>query len=232
MISADDLPIRASKISRAFGGGDARRVALDRVSLRVSKGDFVTVFGPSGSGKSTLLGIVGGLDRGFTGGLALFGRDVRQMSDSDMSKLRGERIGFVFQAFHLLDNLTVLENVSVPFLFCRQQKTHRELADRALTRVGLADRASDKTSALSGGQRQRVAVARAIANNPTLLLCDEPTGNLDAVTASLIIDIFASLHRDDGVTVVCATHDDRIRRVATRTLTMKCGRLDGEDSGE
>jgi putative ABC transport system ATP-binding protein len=193
--------------------------------LSVTAGEFLTVFGPSGSGKSTLLGIVGTLDRGFEGQLQLDGHDVRGMSDRELSRLRGERIGFVFQAFYLLDHLTVLENVTVPFLFTPRAKPRRT-ALRALERVGLHDRAKDVTASLSGGQRQRVAIARAIVHAPALLLCDEPTGNLDADTAAQIIDIFASLHRDDGVTVLCATHDERIAKVATRTVRMRDGRLE------
>lgn len=172
-----------------------------------------------------MLGIVGTLDRGFEGQLQLDGRDVRGMSDRELSRLRGERIGFVFQAFYLLDHLTVIENVTVPFLFTPRSRPRRT-ALRALQRVGLEDRAKDLTAGLSGGQRQRVAIARAIVHAPALLLCDEPTGNLDADTAAQIIDIFASLHRDDGVTVLCATHDERIAKVATRTVRMRDGRLE------
>jgi len=217
--------VRAEGLRRGFGQGDARRVAVDGVSLSVTAGEFLTVFGPSGSGKSTLLGIVGTLDRGFEGQLQLDGHDVRGMSDRELSRLRGERIGFVFQAFYLLDHLTVIENVTVPFLFTPRPRPRRT-ALRALQRVGLEDRAKDLTASLSGGQRQRVAIARAIVHAPALLLCDEPTGNLDADTAAQIIDIFASLHRDDGVTVLCATHDERIAKVATRTVRMRDGRLE------
>jgi putative ABC transport system ATP-binding protein len=217
--------VRAEGLRRAFGQGEARRVAVDGVSLSVTAGEFLTVFGPSGSGKSTLLGIVGTLDRGFEGRLQLDGRDVRGMSDRDLSRLRGERIGFVFQAFYLLDHLTVIENVTVPFLFTPRTRPRRT-AMRALERVGLEDRAKDLTAGLSGGQRQRVAIARAIVHAPALLLCDEPTGNLDAETAAQIIDIFVSLHRDDGVTVLCATHDERIAKVATRAVRMRDGRFE------
>ncbi len=217
--------VRAQGLVRAFGQGDARRVAVDGVSLGVTAGEFLTVFGPSGSGKSTLLGIIGTLDRGFEGLLHVDGKDVRGMSDRELARLRGERIGFVFQAFYLLDHLTVLENVTVPFLFTPRAKPRRT-ALGALERVGLHDRAKDVTASLSGGQRQRVAIARAIVHAPALLLCDEPTGNLDADTAAQIIDIFSSLHQDDGVTVVCATHDARIAKVATRTVRMRDGRFE------
>ena len=227
--------VLAKRLRRAFGRGDAQRVAIDGASLSVAVCEFVAVVGPSGSGKSTLLGVIGALDSGFEGELALFGRNVRQLSDRELSRMRGEHVGFVFQAFHLLDHLTLLDNVAVPFLFSKQaQPKHKAL--HALERVGLRDRADDVAGALSGGQRQRVAIARAIVHRPTLLLCDEPTGNLDAATAAQIIDIFASLHNDDGVAVLCATHDARIAKVATRTITMTEGRLDdsanADEAGE
>jgi putative ABC transport system ATP-binding protein len=214
-----------------FGDGGEQRVAVDDVNLHIDAGEFATVFGPSGSGKSTLLGIVGGLDRGFGGELQLRGRDLRAMTDRELSRFRGEEIGFVFQAFHLLDHLSVLDNVMVPFLFTPRPDPERA-AREALERVGLADRSTDATSTLSGGQRQRVAIARAIAHKPALLLCDEPTGNLDDVTAAQIIEIFASLHRDDGTTVFCATHDERIGKVATSMLRMDSGRIELGSGGD
>ena len=155
---------------------------------------------------------------------------MRKMSDRALSRFRGEKLGFVFQAFHLLDHLTVLENVLVPSMFTPLR--HAEQAARAaLERVGLGDRQQDTSANLSGGQRQRVAIARAIAHKPDLLLCDEPTGNLDEGTANQVIELFASLNRDDGVTVLCATHDERIARVATRTVRLIEGRVQ-PDGGE
>jgi putative ABC transport system ATP-binding protein len=223
--------VKAKNLRRTFSNGKGTRIAVDGVSMRVDLGEFVTVFGPSGSGKSTLLGIVGGLDRGFEGDLRLSGRDLRTMSDHELSRFRGERLGFVFQAFHLLDHLSVLENVMVPFMFTPRSNAE-SAAQAALERVGLGDRLRDATSNLSGGQRQRVAIARAIAHKPALLLCDEPTGNLDENTADQVIEIFASLNRDDGTTVLCATHDERIAKVATRTVRLIDGRLEGEGGGD
>ncbi len=227
----DDVPpievtevVRAKNLRRSFGRGDSARVAVDGVYLCIREGELLTLFGPSGSGKSTLLGIIGGLDRGFEGELWLQGRNVRDMSDGELSRFRGEQVGFVFQAFHLLDHLSVLSNVMVPFLF--GLRSEGDAAGRAaLSRVGLADRQGDATANLSGGQRQRVAIARAIVHRPALLLCDEPTGNLDEGTARQVIDIFASLNREDGVSVLCATHDERISEVATRTIAISEGRL-------
>ena len=222
--------VQGKNLRRVFANGKGTRVAVDGVDLSIDTGELVALFGPSGSGKSTLLGIVGGLDRGFEGELQLEGRDVRKMSDRSLSRFRGEKLGFVFQAFHLLDHLTVLENVLVPSMFTPLR--HAEQAARAaLERVGLDDRQQDTSANLSGGQRQRVAIARAIAHKPDLLLCDEPTGNLDEGTANQVIELFASLNRDDGVTVLCATHDERIARVATRTVRLIEGRVQ-PDGGE
>lgn len=221
--------VQASGIRRVYGQGHSARTALDRVHLSVEKGEFLTVFGPSGSGKSTLLSIIGTLDRDFEGTLSLFGHDVTKLHDSDLSRLRSKHVGFVFQGFNLLDHLSVLENVTVPFLFAQNAPTRtasKQIAIRALERVGLADRANDRTGELSGGQRQRVAIARSVVMKPNLLLCDEPTGNLDSETAEQIIGLFRSLHNDGGVTLVCATHDTRIAKAATRNITLRAGQLD------
>jgi putative ABC transport system ATP-binding protein len=207
--------VEARALRRVFGKGPASRIALDCVDLTVDVGEFITVVGPSGSGKSTLLGILGGLDTGHEGTVELFGRRTRSLSDREISRLRAERIGFVFQSFCLVDTLTVLKNVLVPSLFSAKQ---------------LADRASDTPDRLSGGQRQRVAIARAIAHAPDLLLCDEPTGNLDADTADQVIEVFAALHKT-GMTVVCATHEQRLRKVSGRTVYLRDGRQ-GDDPGD
>jgi putative ABC transport system ATP-binding protein len=214
-----DLLLDARSLRRIFGHGASARAALKGVDLQVQRGAFLTVFGPSGSGKSTLLSILGGLDQGFDGELRLFGSDVRCLSDRALSCLRGREIGFVFQAFHLLDNLSVLDNVLVPSLFAARRRP-RDEARGALARVGLADRANDRAVQLSGGQRQRVAIARAIVHHPQLLLCDEPTGNLDRDTATQVIEIFSSLNRERNVTLVCATHDVRIAHASTCTMEL------------
>ncbi len=217
--------VDAHALSRTFVTGDTRQVAIDRVQLCVDDGEFIAIFGPSGSGKSTLLGIIGGLDRGYEGRLSLNGQDLRGMSDRQLAHFRGARLGFVFQAFHLIDHLSVLENVMVPAMFTPIAKPN-DAARSALERVGLADRAADKTANLSGGQRQRVAIARAIAHKPSLLLCDEPTGNLDDETARQIIEIFSQLNRIERTTVLCSTHDKRISQVATRIVQLRNGRID------
>jgi putative ABC transport system ATP-binding protein len=211
--------VEAIALRRKFG----ERLAIDGVDLRVAHDEFVALLGPSGSGKSTLLGIVGGLDTGFEGSLRLFGTPTQGLADRALSRLRGARLGFVFQAFFLLEHLTVLDNVLVPSLFVSRSDA-RQAALSALRRVGLQDRADDRVDTLSGGQRQRVAIARAIAHKPALLLCDEPTGNLDSETAATIVDLFASLHRD-GTAVVCATHEERVARVATTLVRLREGRI-------
>ncbi|MBI5533177.1 MAG: ABC transporter ATP-binding protein [Deltaproteobacteria bacterium] len=216
--------VEATALRRTFGA----RVALEGVDLRVAQGDFLAIMGPSGSGKSTLLGIIGGLDTSYQGSLKLFGQATSVLSDRELSLLRGKRIGFVFQAFFLLEHQSVLDNVLVPSLFVPRTDA-KTAALQALDRVGLADRAADRVDTLSGGQRQRVAIARAIAHQPSMLLCDEPTGNLDKETASRIVEIFASLHRE-GTTVICATHEDRLAEVATTTLRLSEGRVSKEQA--
>lgn len=221
-----DIIIRAESLVRSFGKGSARHQAVASVSFEVRQGEVVLLFGPSGSGKSTLLALVGGLDRQYQGKLELFGRDVARLSDAELSQLRGERIGFVFQAFHLLEHLSVLDNVAAPALFggpSLDEAAARALA--ALDRVGLRDRASARPSELSGGQRQRVAIARALLRQPALLLCDEPTGNLDRKTGESIVDLFQDLHAELNTSLVIVTHEHRLDRIANRTLHLEDGKL-------
>ncbi len=198
---------------------------LSGVALSIDEGELVAVLGPSGSGKSTLLGIVGGLDRDYQGKVSVFGEDLRALGDRALSRLRGDRIGFVFQAFHLLPHLTVLDNVCAPALFTAADPGIRPRALALLERLGLAERAEDTPARLSGGQRQRVAIARALLRRPALLLCDEPTGNLDAETGARTIELFRDLHREGGLTIIAVTHEERLAAVATRTLHLKDGIL-------
>jgi putative ABC transport system ATP-binding protein len=218
--------VRAAGVRRLFGAGAAARKALDGVDLTIQAGEFVTILGPSGSGKSTLLAILGGLDLGFEGRVEVLGRDLLALRDAELAELRGERIGFVFQAFHLLGHLTVLENVLTPALFSRRAEAHIERRGRdLLARVGLQGREADRPSELSGGQRQRVAIARALLHRPELLLCDEPTGNLDLATGAQIVELFAELHREERLTVVAVTHEERLAAAATRTVELADGRV-------
>ena len=215
--------ITAQNVSRRYGVGKASHLAVDGVSLEVRAGEVLALTGPSGCGKSTLLSILGGLDRDFDGSVRLFGRELSEMGDRELSQLRGQRLGFVFQAFHLLPHLDVLTNVCVPGLFA--PRGSRERAEQLLARVGLADRAKSFPSQLSGGQRQRVAIARALFVEPDLLLCDEPTGNLDQQTGQAVIDLFAELHAELGITIIIVTHEARASAIATRHIAMLDGRL-------
>jgi putative ABC transport system ATP-binding protein len=219
--------VRAEGLVKHHGDGPARRAALDGVALSIAEGELLAVLGPSGSGKSTLLGVIGGLDRAYQGRVEVFGQDLRTLADPALSRLRGERIGFVFQAFHLLPHLSVLDNVLAPALFAHGAAAAglRDRAASLLDRLGLAGRAADTPAQLSGGQRQRVAIARALLRRPALLLCDEPTGNLDAETGARTIELFRDLHREGGLTIVAVTHEERLARVATRTLHLCDGKI-------
>ncbi|MBK8255944.1 MAG: ABC transporter ATP-binding protein [Polyangiaceae bacterium] len=216
--------VECTQLRKLYGDGQAARAALDGVSLTVQPGEFVVILGQSGSGKSTLLGIIGGLERAYEGNVVLFGNNVASLSDKQLARLRGEKIGFVFQAFHLLQHLCVLDNVLAPTLFdtSSADKTDRALA--VLDHLGLKDRANDFPSQLSGGQRQRVAIARALLQKPALLLCDEPTGNLDTETGDRTIALFRDLHRE-GLTLLAVTHEERLAAVATRVIHLKDGKI-------
>jgi putative ABC transport system ATP-binding protein len=212
-------------VRKTYGEGKGLRAALDGVSLTVEAGELLVLVGASGSGKSTLLAILGGLDRSYEGSVTLFGRDLRALSDAEVSRLRGRRVGFVFQAFHLLGHLTVLDNVLAPALFDPDGTPREQRALELIERLGLRDRAHDRPSELSGGQRQRVAIARALLPEPDLLLCDEPTGNLDATTGAEVIALFRELHAAGGLTIVAVTHERRLASIGTRTLALEGGRL-------
>ncbi len=205
--------------------------ALRGVSLEVMAGDYVAITGPSGSGKSTLLQLVGGLDTPSSGTVELLGTRLAALNDRDLTRLRLTKIGFVFQRFHLLPVLTARENVELPMAEAGRPRAARERRARELLAyVGLGDRADHRATQLSGGEMQRVAVARALANEPVLLLADEPTGELDAATGTQILDLFDRLHRD-GVTIVVVTHDDRLAARAVRRVQLLDGHLAGEDLG-
>ena len=224
-VSASHI-IDARDLRKRYGDGHGVRAALDGVSMAVQEGEFVAVLGPSGCGKSTLLGIIGCLDQSFEGELELFGRDVRELTDVERARLRGTRIGFVFQAFHLLGHLTARDNVLAPTLFSPNDEHARlsERADRLLAEVGLEGRGDDMPNTMSGGERQRLAIARALLMEPELLLCDEPTGNLDLKTGRQVTDIFGRLH-EDGLTIVAVTHEEQLASAATRTVRLRAGKV-------
>jgi putative ABC transport system ATP-binding protein len=221
--------LRARGLRREFGreGGLVR--AVDGVDLDVAAGQTLAVMGPSGCGKSTLLYLLGGLDRPTGGDIWLAGQDMSRMSERGLARLRREAIGFVFQAFHLMDELTALENVELPALIDgRPARAARRRAAGLLERVGLADRAGHLPAALSGGQRQRVAIARALIGDPLVVLADEPTGNLDSAATLDVLELFASLH-ETGQTLVMVTHDERVAATADRIVSMQDGVLAGSD---
>jgi putative ABC transport system ATP-binding protein len=200
--------------------------ALNGVDLDVNAGSFMAIMGPSGSGKSTILNILGCLDRPTAGRYLLGGEDVSRMSDDALSEVRGRRIGFIFQSYNLIAQLTVLENIQVP-LFYRGQDL-RASHDRCVElarRVGLGDRLTHRPSQLSGGQQQRVAIARSLVNDPLMILADEPTGNLDSKTGAEVLDLICRLN-EAGTTIILVTHDDKVAERAHRVVRMKDGRID------
>jgi ABC-type lipoprotein export system ATPase subunit len=215
--------VRARQLRKDYGRGEALVRAVDDVDLEVANGEALAVMGPSGCGKSTLLHLLGGLDRPTSGELWLGKRRIDQLSEHALAELRRHDVGFVFQAFHLMDELTAQENVELPALLAgRSPRQARRRARQLLDQVGLADRGDHLPSALSGGQRQRVAIARALANEPRLVLADEPTGNLDSAAALEVLRLFESLHAG-GLTLVVVTHDERTAATADRLITMRDG---------
>ena len=215
--------MRARGLRKQYGAGAALVRAVDEVDLDVASGETLAVMGPSGCGKSTLLHLLGGLDRPSAGELWLDGRRIDQLTERALARLRRDAIGFVFQAFHLMDELTAVENVELPALLAgRSPRAARRRALDLLERTGLADRAGFLPSALSGGQRQRVAIARALANDPLVVLADEPTGNLDSEATLDVLRLFDSLH-EAGQTLVIVTHDTRVAATADRLISMRDG---------
>ena len=212
-------------LSKTYARRDAEPIhALDRVSLQIDRGDFVAVVGASGSGKSTLLNILGLLDTPTAGRYLLDGGDAAALSAHRMARLRNRRIGFVFQAFHLLPRTSAVENVELPLLYSDGDYPDRA-GERALARVGLADRVHHTPAELSGGQQQRVAIARALVNDPDVILADEPTGNLDAQSSNDIMALFHSLNAD-GKTIVLVTHDAVLAAQCRRVVRLACGRIE------
>ena len=217
--------IHAVELAKTYVLADERVVALEGLSLDVARGEAIAITGPSGSGKTTLLNLVGGLDRPTAGAITVGGRDLAALGSDDLAAYRRVNVGFVFQAFRLLPYLTALENVALPLLLAgipRGAATTRAMED--LERIGLGGRARHRPPQLSAGEQQRVAVARAIANHPALLLADEPTGNLDAVAAHALLDLFAELRARDGLTLLVATHNPEVAARCDREVRLRGGR--------
>ncbi len=220
-----DAVIQMREMARRYQMGTETVHALRGVSLQVRRNEYVAIMGPSGSGKSTLMNLIGCLDSPTGGEYWLNGQEVSRMSDDALARVRNREIGFVFQTFNLLPRATALQNVELPLVYAGLSARDRgERAQRALARVGLANRMLHRPNEMSGGQRQRVAIARALVNEPSILLADEPTGNLDSVTSEEIMRVFGALHAE-GQTVILVTHEPDIAEHAARTIVLRDGRV-------
>ncbi|MFT5641242.1 MAG: putative ABC transport system ATP-binding protein [Cyclobacteriaceae bacterium] len=223
-----DLVIKIRNITRDFPLGNEVVKVLKGIDLDIEKGEYVALMGPSGSGKSTLMNLLGCLDTPTSGSYFLSGKDVSNMSDDDLAEIRNKEIGFVFQTFNLLPRTTALENVALPMVYAGISKGDRKTrAEEVLTEVGLADRMDHKPNQLSGGQRQRVAVGRALVNKPSIILADEPTGNLDSVTSLEILTLFDEIHKQ-GNTVIVVTHEEEVAEHAHRVIRLRDGMVESD----
>ncbi len=216
--------IRLSNVEKVYRTDTIETLALANVNLSVEKGEFLSVMGPSGSGKSTLLNVIGLLDAPSKGSVEIGDQPVNTLSDREMARLRNEHIGFIFQSFHLINDLNVLDNVEVPLIYrTMPSNERRKRAQAALDKVGLSARTKHYPTQLSGGQCQRVAIARAIVGEPNIILADEPTGNLDSVMSNEIMDILAGLNEDDNATIVMVTHNEAMAERTQRTVRLYDG---------
>ncbi|MFT3838535.1 MAG: ABC transporter ATP-binding protein [Myxococcaceae bacterium] len=217
--------VRVKGLTKSYPDGERGTLqVLSGIDLALEEGEWLAITGRSGSGKSTLLHVLGGLDSDYTGEVEVAGEKLAGLDDARLSQFRNARVGFVFQSFHLVQGLTAAQNVALPSFFNGKAEATRARALECLERVGLAGKAERSPAQLSGGERQRVAIARALFAKPKLLLCDEPTGNLDGATGAEIIALFQSLHKD-GLSLVSVTHEERVSKAASRSLELKEGRL-------
>ncbi len=220
--------IDIDSLTKIYQTGKTDFKALDTVTLKIRKGDFVAIMGPSGSGKSTLMNIIGCLDRPTSGTVIIDGENISIVSDNELAEIRGRKIGFIFQKFNLIPTLTALKNIALPMVFLGGTKADRDQrAAELLGKVGLTNWATHRPSELSGGQQQRIAIARALSNNPSIILADEPTGNLDTKTGEQILELLVALNKE-GKTILLVTHAIALKRFANRVINM----LDGEISEE
>jgi len=220
-----DSLIAITDVHKTYDMGPVQVKALDGVSLTIHTGDYVAVMGPSGSGKSTLMNLIGCLDTPTSGSYILKDREIARMDDDDLARIRNKEIGFIFQTFNLLARTDALQNVELPLIYSGIPRRERhERAKRALAAVGLGDRMHHRPNEMSGGQRQRVAIARALVNDPSILLADEPTGNLDSTTGEEIMNLIDQLHAS-GNTIILVTHEDELARRAARVVRLRDGRI-------
>ena len=224
--------IEMRNVSKVYDMGEEKIYALRDVAVAIEPNEYVAIMGPSGSGKSTLMNIIGCLDRPSIGSYVLRGKEVADLPEDELARIRNQEIGFVFQTFNLLPRSAALENVELPLVYAGVgQAERRKRAAEALEDVGLTDRAKHRPNELSGGQRQRVAIARALINRPSILLADEPTGNLDSKTGEEILLLFESLH-GRGQTVIVVTHEEEVARRARRILRLRDGRIEADERRE
>ncbi len=212
-------------VHRSFQDGEQTLEVLKGISWNIEKGRSVAVMGRSGSGKSTLLNLIGGLDQGYTGKVLVDGLDLGQLSDKQLGHFRNDKIGFIFQSFHLMDQLTCEENVMLPSWFAQKNDNFRQRAIDILDKVGLSHKVGQRPNRLSGGEKQRIAIARALLMQPKILLCDEPTGNLDEETGEEILNLFLKLQKEEGLTLILVTHERRTAEIAESVYSLKNGQL-------
>lgn len=225
--------IQTVNLSKRYGFGASETFALRNVNFAVSKGDFVSIIGPSGSGKTTLLHMMGALDRPTSGKVYLDGIDISKLPSSDLAKVRNKKIGFVFQQFNLLNRISVKDNVELPLAISGvSEKIRNKIAMHLLEQFGIASKATNKPNQLSGGEQQRVAVARALANDPSVILADEPTGNLDTTNTEIVMEILENLHEQTGKTIIIITHNIELAKRTRRAIMIMDGRVTEREDDE
>jgi putative ABC transport system ATP-binding protein len=228
-VGANDYVVQTLDLTKDLQMGQVTIHALRGVTLNVSRGELLSIIGPSGSGKSTLLGLIGGLDTPSRGQILLDGTDITHLNERELTRIRNERIGFVFQFFNLVPTLTAEENVELPIQFARKRRVNpSQRARELLTLLEVDDRLHHRPNQLSGGQQQRVAIARALANNPPLLMCDEPTGNLDTVSGALVMQALHDVNEQMGTTIIIVTHDMDVASQAHRVISLVDGKIADE----
>ncbi|MEM3684407.1 MAG: ABC transporter ATP-binding protein [Conexivisphaerales archaeon] len=222
-----DLAIEVENLVKVYGEGEAKTYALRGINLAIERGDYVAIMGPSGSGKSTLLNLMGALDRPTSGRISISGKDISRMSSVELANVRNREIGFVFQSFNLINRMTALENVQLPLLLRNlSPPERRRRAMMILKQFGLSEKAWNKPDQLSGGEQQRVAVSRALASDPTIILADEPTGNLDSKNAEQMMQILGKLNEELGKTLVVITHSEEVARKSRKIIHIKDGKIE------